>query len=881
MRSITFGYPGDDPLVQITITENALDGTLIFDIQSVDGADIDIRGLFFGLTDPALADSLAITGDDVSASSFGDVTRAGPGNALKGPNRDAFDVGVGFGQPGRGKGRDKDADTALDQTSFTLGSTDGTPLTLDLLAGSALQLNVHPYGQIAPAQTGAQAPFAMPAAPDARDDVVSTNEDTPVVINVLQNDTDADGDALTITDTTSAANGIVTIVDNKLLYTADEDFFGMDSFTYTVTDGNGGVDTAVVDVTINPVNDAPGFTAGADVNVLEDAGAQTILGWANGISAGPANEASQTVTFKVSTDNDSLFAALPAVASDGTLTFTPAANAFGSATVSVTAMDDGGTANGGVDTSATQTFTIKVDPVNDAPGFTAGADVNVQEDAGAQTIPGWATGISADPANEAGQTVTFNVSTDNDALFAVGPAVAADGTLTFTPAANAFGSATVSVTAMDDGGTANGGVDASATQTFTINVTPVNDAPSFTLGTDQTVLEDAGLQEVLGYASAISPGPANEAGQSVDFLVTNNTQPGLFAVAPTISATGALSYRFADNAFGTAEVTVVAMDDGGTANGGVDSSAAQTFSLTALSVNDVPVVSSTQFTISETAPAGLGFPALAASDVENDPIGNWMIVGGNADFDGDGTDAFAIDPVSGVISIADSDDLDFELRPCFTLQVTASDPHDTSAPADVTIFVDNVFDFDGSLPGGIDANGNLVGFNTYQDPSSSIVISTTGSPPAALPDAPTGADVIQFDYQTDGFAGFNNTFANPAVDTWISQDWSCFSGVGFWFYGNNTGGTFLFDILDNRNAGSTVDDADRYTVAFNDDFTGWQYQSFDFVEFVRKETGNGAPNDGLTLTEVWGYGVSAIRPLGTTDPVGGTVYVDPEIDLFI
>ena len=67
------------------------------------------------------------------------------------------------------------------------------------------------------------------------------------------------------------------------------------------------------------------------------------------------------------------------------------------------------------------------------------------------------------------------------------PAIAATGTLTYTPAANANGTATVTVRLQDNGGTANGGQDTSAAQTFTITVTAVNDVPSFTKGPDQTV----------------------------------------------------------------------------------------------------------------------------------------------------------------------------------------------------------------------------------------------------------------------------------------------------------------------------------------------------------------------------------------------------------
>src|SRR5437899_1863564 len=81
--------------------------------------------------------------------------------------------------------------------------------------------------------------------------------------------------------------------------------------------------------------------------------------------AGPPDEARQNVTFIVSHSNNGLISVQPAVASAGTLTYSPAADANGSATVTVQAKDSGGTANGGVDTSAAQTFTIVVTEVND------------------------------------------------------------------------------------------------------------------------------------------------------------------------------------------------------------------------------------------------------------------------------------------------------------------------------------------------------------------------------------------------------------------------------------------------------------------------------------------------------------------------------------
>jgi hypothetical protein len=248
-----------------------------------------------------------------------------------------------------------------------------------------------------------------------------------------------------------------------------------------------------------------------------------VAGWATALSAGPADESGQTLSFTVTGNtNPTLFSAEPAVSPSGTLTYTPAANANGTATVTLTLSDNGGTANGGVDTSASQTFTITVTAVNDIPSFTKGADVTVNEDSGAYSATAWATAISAGPADESSQTLTFTATNDNTALFSAQPALDSSGTLTFTPAANANGSATVTVTLKDDGGTANGGVDTSGSQTFTITVTAVNDAPvavADAYNTDEDTTLIVATPGVL--ANAISAGPADERAD-LTFTVTND-----------------------------------------------------------------------------------------------------------------------------------------------------------------------------------------------------------------------------------------------------------------------------------------------------------------------------------------------------------------------
>ena len=263
------------------------------------------------------------------------------------------------------------------------------------------------------------------------------------------------------------------------------------------------------------------------------------------------------------------------------LLITPVANQSGLATITVTVnLSGGGT--------LTDTFTLTVVPVNDRPTFFVLGAPAVLEDSGAQTV-NLLTNISPGPLEEA-QSVSFNVTNNNNpGLFSVAPAISSSGTLTYTPAPNAFGNAIVTVVATDDGGTANGGVNTSTEQNFTISITPVNDAPTFTKGADQTINEDAGLQFTNNWATNISQGPNESDGFS--FQVTNNTNPGLFFQQPSVSTNGSLTYSPTFNASGTADITIVLKDTGGTANGGADTSASQTFTITVNAVNDAPQIS--------------------------------------------------------------------------------------------------------------------------------------------------------------------------------------------------------------------------------------------------------------------------------------------------
>ncbi len=360
----------------------------------------------------------------------------------------------------------------------------------------------------------------------------------------------------------------------------------------------GGVDTSdpqTFTITVTPINDPPSFTlAGSPPAANEDVGPVSVPNFASNISPGPADEAGQLLTFTVTlipltTTGGLTFTTAPSIDPiTGALTYQAAPDSNGSASFSAVLMDDGG----GTDTSAAQTFTITINPVNDAPTFTLASLLPINEDAPLQTVMGFATTTSLGAANESTQiitafTVTPTASTGN-LTFITAPSIdPTNGTLTFQPTAQTAGTATFSVTMKDNGGITFGGVDTSVTQTFIISVTEVNDTPSFTLaGNPPASNEDAGLQSVANFAANISAGPASESGQTLTFILSPNGSTGglTFSTAPSIDpATGTLTYRATADANGTATFDVTLMDNGVPAA----TSAAQTITITVTAVTDI------------------------------------------------------------------------------------------------------------------------------------------------------------------------------------------------------------------------------------------------------------------------------------------------------
>ena len=300
------------------------------------------------------------------------------------------------------------------------------------------------------------------------------------------------------------SGGVIT----SFQYTPPSNLVGDDIVRYVVTD-NGSPErsaTGTIIIRTAGVNDPPQFAPGLDVSVLEDS-APYSQPWATEILAGPINAPdewsgpnAQQVSFTATPSNPAFFAVQPSINSNGVLTFTLARDVNGIVTVDVLAVDNGPTGGDNVNTSSVHRLTISVGSLNDAPGFVLGPTIVYDEDLGPYSGPFvdrivGAEGMNSLPptgTDEAGQSVTFEVTNSNNSLFLVQPAIDASGRLTFTPAADAFGAVQVFVVGVDNGPSSSPNVNRSAPKTFTIDLQPLNDAP-FAVNDRYTTTEDAVL----------------------------------------------------------------------------------------------------------------------------------------------------------------------------------------------------------------------------------------------------------------------------------------------------------------------------------------------------------------------------------------------------
>jgi gliding motility-associated-like protein len=404
-------------------------------------------------------------------------------------------------------------------------------------------------------------------APIAQPDTYTTNEDLPLSIDapgVVFNDSDPDNNALTTAAATQPQKGILTLNSGGgFLYTPNANFNGTDSFTYTVSDGQGGLSTANVNITVLSINDIPDALNDA-VSTAEDTAVSLAITSNDTDIDGTIDATSVDLDPFTNGIQTSIVTAQGTWTVDdtGKVTFTPATNFNGIATKIYT-IDDNDSA-----TSLAATITITVTPVNDAPFAnddvaTTPEDVaitfniiandnDVEEKLAVQTI-------DLDPSTAGIQStfVTANGTWKTDGL----------GNVIFDPAANFNGTAKISYTVSDNEGLA------SNVAQLTVTVSDINDAPmavndQTTINEDNNALirvldNDFDVDGVI-IASSVDLDPATQGIQKM-MATTQGTwmadQAGTVTFVPAVNFNGvaAINYLVLDDTGTTSNLAVISV----------------------------------------------------------------------------------------------------------------------------------------------------------------------------------------------------------------------------------------------------------------------------------------------------------------------------------
>src|SRR5436190_2154422 len=358
--------------------------------------------------------------------------------------------------------------------------------------------------------------------------------------------------------------------------------------TYTIAGLESQYSVEIAYTVPNP-NVAPTLDPIVSLQINENGGLQTVN--LSGISSGASNQI-QTLSVTAASSNPGLIPN-PTVNytspnTTGSLSFTPAAFVYGSATIAVT-VNDGGSSNNTV----VRSFTVTVNPVNYPPTLNPLSNLTINENAGQQTVN--LTGIIS-RASSRDQTLTMTATSSNPGLVP-NPTVNytspnSSGSLSLTPAAFATGTTTIAVT-VNNGGLSNNTV----VRSFSVTVNPVNYAPTLDPISNLTITENAGQQTVN--LTGISSGASNQV-QTLSLTATSSN-PGLVP-NPTVNytspnTTGSLSFTPAAFAFGSATIAVT-VNNGGSSNNTV----VRSFTVTVNPVNYPPTLNPlSNLTINENA----------------------------------------------------------------------------------------------------------------------------------------------------------------------------------------------------------------------------------------------------------------------------------------
>ncbi len=425
-------------------------------------------------------------------------------------------------------------------------------------------------------------------APVAKDDIATTQENTAVTIDVLTNDTDVDGDKLSIESASvPKEQGTVEVVDGKLVFTPAENFNGDAEITYTVTDGEL-TDEAKVTVTVNPVNDVPTIKVEAVESITEDAvSTDTVVAT---LTVRDTDTPEDQLTVSLENNSNGYFVL---VGNEVKLT-QAGVDAVNNDELNLKDLTISASVSDGVNPTANDSDSLIVNRVNDAPTVeNAIADQELSEDFATYTID------LNDAFKDSDSALNFSVSGNSNVLVSI-----ENGIATISPTADWNGSETLTFTAKDPSGE-------SVNQTVDFTVAPVVDIEA----DSADVVEDTPtIINVLG----------NDTFESTDKVVSLDAENGPKNGTVIVNNDGTVTYTPDDNYVGKDTFNYVVT------SGGVSESTTVTVNVTP--VNDKP--ESEDFTHvvddqlthvvfdTDTKPLGSGDSKDHIADVEDDLKGN-------------------------------------------------------------------------------------------------------------------------------------------------------------------------------------------------------------------------------------------------------------------
>ncbi|ENO1826754.1 tandem-95 repeat protein, partial [Vibrio parahaemolyticus] len=304
-------------------------------------------------------------------------------------------------------------------------------------------------------------------APNAENDVITTEEDTAVTIDVLVNDSDVEGDALSIQSASvPSEQGSVDIVDGKLVFTPAENFNGEATITYIVTDGDL-TDEAKVTVTVTPVNDSP--VAVDDTTSIQEDTAVTIDVLPNDSDVDGDKLSIQSASVPEAQGKVEIV--------EGKLVFTPAENFNGDAEITYTVTDGQLTDEAKV--------TVTVNPVNDAPIIKVDAVESITEDAvNTDTVVATLTVRDTDTPED---QLTVSLENNSNGYFVL----VGDEVKLTQAGVDAVNNDELNLKGLTISASVSDGVNPTASDSDSLIVNRVNDAPTIKVDAVESITEDA------------------------------------------------------------------------------------------------------------------------------------------------------------------------------------------------------------------------------------------------------------------------------------------------------------------------------------------------------------------------------------------------------